>query len=105
MAKKKKIPSAMRDLVLERDGFMCVYCLRTGELEADHVIPESDFGHTHPDNLVTSCEWCNSRKGQIDLDLFCIYVARRGLGGGDARRIEERVLGQLAIYIEWPPKK
>jgi 5-methylcytosine-specific restriction endonuclease McrA len=99
----KKIPTRLRDLILARDGgLVCVYCLRPGTLEVDHVLCEADNGPTEPWNLVTSCEWCNNKKGQIDLDLFCIYLVRRGLGGGDARAIEKRVERQCAIVVAWP---
>ena len=99
----KKIPTKLRDLILARDGgLVCVYCLRQGVLEVDHVLCESDNGPTVPANLVTCCEWCNNKKGQIDLDLFCIYLVRRGLGGGDAASIERRVRAQLAIFVPWP---
>lgn len=102
--RKKKIPAKLRALILERDGgIVCVYCLRQGNLEVDHVIPETDpKGKTKPSNLVTACEWCNNKKGQIDLDLFCMYLARRGLGGAGSASIEMRVRRQLQIPVDWP---
>jgi len=59
-----------------RDGFACVYCgvsLRESRPQAitlDHIDGVEIFGapvHTN-DNLVTSCEACNRRKGDAPLD-------------------------------------
>ena len=53
-----------RDLVLERDGFACVYCgCEGGNLQLDHVIPRSRGGADTPDNLVAACRSCNASKG------------------------------------------
>jgi 5-methylcytosine-specific restriction endonuclease McrA len=55
----------LRFTILSRDRFRCVYCGRTSQaalLEVDHVVPKSAGGTNRPDNLVTSCERCNSGK-------------------------------------------
>jgi hypothetical protein len=55
----------LRQRVLERDNFTCVYC---GEGEdfallcADHVVPLSRGGTNDEDNLVCACKPCNSSK-------------------------------------------
>ena len=54
---------ALKAHILQRDGFMCVYCGYAGEaMCADHVVPLSRGGSNHPDNLVACCLPCNSSK-------------------------------------------
>lgn len=66
----RRIPHQSRPLsrknILLRDRFTCQYCGRTlpsSELTLDHVIPRSRAGETSWENLVTSCNPCNNRKG------------------------------------------
>ena len=93
------IPRPIRRAVMARDvAFRCVYCLiGQGGQEIDHVVSEDDGGPTEPGNLVVCCEWCNSRKGVMDLDLFAIYLERRGKGV--AATIIARVQYQLSLPI------
>lgn len=49
-----------------RDSCVCQYCgtpLALMAMTMDHVIPESKGGSNSPENLVSSCMDCNSRKG------------------------------------------
>mgnify|MGYP000551345425 CR=1 FL=1 len=49
-----------------RDGFKCSYCGKSGarsDLTFDHVIPRAKGGVTSWENITTSCQDCNSRKG------------------------------------------
>ena len=52
-----------RRAILARDGFRCQYCGSTRHLTVDHIIPRSRGGPTSWDNVITSCEPCNVRKG------------------------------------------
>ena len=52
-----------REFVFRRDGFSCVYCASSVDLELDHVIPQSRGGSDDPENLVTCCRSCNASKG------------------------------------------
>lgn len=75
------IPADVRRAVENRDGHRCVYCQRSrGVMTLDHVTPEVDGGPTEAGNLVVCCEWCNNRKGSIDMDLFARFLERRGFG-------------------------
>ncbi len=82
--------SRIAPLVLARDGYVCVYCGRGVEdevqLTVDHVVPTSWFerGVATGDadasgNLLCACVSSNSSKGDMDLDLYAVYL-RRGHG-------------------------
>lgn len=52
--------------VFLRDSFICQYCdlkLTRATATLDHVVPISKGGKTTFDNVVTSCQPCNSSKG------------------------------------------
>ena len=64
--KKERIPTALRRMVIERDGYYCVYCdenLENSEIHLDHVIPESKGGTLTIDNLKPICARCNLSMG------------------------------------------
>ncbi|WP_321340951.1 HNH endonuclease [Breoghania sp.] len=60
---------AVRHLAKRRDGFMCVTCGASGDLEVDHIKPV----RTAPElafelsNLQTLCVACHSRKTRIEI--------------------------------------
>jgi 5-methylcytosine-specific restriction endonuclease McrA len=59
------LPLTRRNLWL-RDGGRCVYCeakVTLNSFTIDHVLPRSQGGTSSWDNLVTSCQSCNNRKG------------------------------------------
>ena len=56
---------ALRQRVLSRDAYTCVYCGRQAT-EADHVIPKDKGGKDELTNLVGACKSCNSSKGNRD---------------------------------------
>lgn len=60
--RRKAISSTVRRAVFERDGFQCVYCESTSNLEVDHVWPWSLGGADEMDNYQTLCRPCNTRK-------------------------------------------
>ena len=54
----------LRQAVLERDDYTCLYCgRRGGRLTLDHLLPVSRGGTSELSNLVTACVACNSAKG------------------------------------------
>lgn len=60
---RKKLTPELRSAVLERDGYVCVYCGDTpDEFHIDHVIPVSRGGMTEFENLAASCPCCNLSK-------------------------------------------
>ena len=59
-----------RSNIFLRDMYKCQYCLDVFErsnLTLDHVVPRSAGGHSHWENIVTSCMTCNVEKGSRDI--------------------------------------
>jgi len=53
----------LRQTVLERDRWTCVWCGETkGPLHIDHIYPKSRGGMDELENLVTACQPCNLQK-------------------------------------------
>ena len=61
--KRKHIPKAVRDAVMERDNYTCVYCGSTNNPELDHNEAHANNGSNEIDNLQVLCRSCNRRKG------------------------------------------
>lgn len=62
--KRKKIAFSRLN-VYRRDNFRCQYCgdeFDYDDLTFDHVVPQSKGGQTNWQNIVTSCEPCNTKK-------------------------------------------
>lgn len=67
----------LRQAIYLRDHLRCRYCKRTCLLPSetwqgnpltatlDHVVPQSEGGADTRRNLVTACEECNGRKGNL----------------------------------------
>ena len=51
----------LRLLILQRDGYVCVYCGGHAN-SVDHIKPKIEGGGDDPTNLVASCVSCNSRR-------------------------------------------
>ncbi len=61
------VSSLIRQLVEERAGNRCEYCLShqeyiLGRLQVDHIIPQSKGGTDDASNLCLACELCNQYK-------------------------------------------
>ena len=57
--------AAIRLVVLQRDGFLCLYCGSDGggkALHCDHVVPLAKGGKSVLGNLKVACKTCNSSK-------------------------------------------
>ncbi len=62
------LPDDVRQLVAERAGFCCEYCLIPDSQsfiphQIDHIIARKHRGQSTLDNLAYSCALCNKRKG------------------------------------------
>jgi 5-methylcytosine-specific restriction endonuclease McrA len=56
----------LRQLVLERDRYVCTYCGGVATT-VDHVVSLNRGGADDPSNLVASCELCNTALGWLGL--------------------------------------
>lgn len=84
-------------LIVERDGSVCVYCSRpldysvagSGDMQAasfDHIIRLVDGGANTPENVVCACRGCNQRNAKRSIqdpqgaamERLRWYLARRG---------------------------
>lgn len=59
-----------RQIIFERDGHRCFYCLRNlGKYRVvDHVVPQSQKGGDDYWNLVACCPACNFAKGELSAE-------------------------------------
>ena len=79
---KQRIPTNIRRMVINRDGYHCVYCdedLTDKEIHLDHIIPESKGGPTIYDNLQVTCRKCNTAKGVLSESEFTEKLRTRAL--------------------------
>lgn len=65
--RRRRQTAGMKRLrIFVRDRFRCQYCggrKAASELTLDHITPRSKAGRSTPENLVTACVGCNTRKG------------------------------------------
>ena len=62
------VPASLRQLVAERAGYRCEYCLLPQGVslhrhEPDHIVPRQHSGETYENNLALACLRCNRYKG------------------------------------------
>lgn len=108
------ISKRLRFEILRRDNHTCRYCGRKApdtELRVDHVIPVALGGTDNPDNLVTSCEPCNTGKSSVPADAPLVDQVRDdALRWGKAiqqaawwRGIERDVIAEVtrAVNTAW----
>lgn len=66
-----------RHNIFKRDQLRCVYCGSPETLTIDHVIPKSMGGRDSWDNLVTACQRCNSKKGNLTPEQAGMKLSRK----------------------------
>lgn len=65
------IPKDLRERVMERDRYTCVYCgAHDRPIHLDHLIPWSRGGEDSFENLAVACVKCNTSKGALTADEF-----------------------------------
>lgn len=73
-AVRPAIPLEVRRAVIERDGFICVYCGDAeGPFQLDHRTPWIRRGKHTVENLCVSCRFCNASKGSLTDEEFLIW--------------------------------
>ena len=62
---------SLRKVILARDGYVCHYCGQDATT-VDHVLSIKDHPDQamNPENLVSACKLCNSRKGSRSQGVF-----------------------------------
>lgn len=62
---------SLRLRILARDGYTCGYCGQTADT-VDHILPVDKHPDQamSPDNLISACKSCNSRKGSRSQGVF-----------------------------------
>ena len=88
-----------------RDGLACCYCGATIEedgatLSLDHVLPYSQGGSNDSCNLITSCQKCNSSRGDRPVDEFVKAVASYLDRGVRAEDILKSIADRLALPLD-----
>lgn len=63
VARRERIPDAVRLFVWQRDQGKCVRCRSVEKLEFDHIIPIVKGGSNTERNIQLLCERCNRSKG------------------------------------------
>lgn len=77
----RTLSQARKTEILERDGYLCVYC-HEDATEVDHIIPWSYDHNNNDENLVACCRDCNAIAGNKVFDTLqakyrYIYKARK----------------------------
>jgi len=102
------IPALSNRTLFRRDDHFCLYCgkqLPYRLLTRDHVIPTSQGGRNHWQNLVAACQRCNSFKGgrtpeQAGMELLAVpftpniyefmYLSNRQIIGDQMEYLQSR---------------
>jgi len=66
---------ALRQRILARDSYTCGYCGQTADT-VDHILPVRSHPDQamSPDNLISACRACNSKKGSRSQGVFLARV-------------------------------
>ena len=68
----------VRRQILERDGWRCRRCDKSGILEVDHIRPIKSCGDWYdPENLQTLCRNCHLKKSAAESRTTVISPARK----------------------------
>ncbi len=86
--------------VMVRDGYTCVYCGTTEDLNIDHVFPQSKGGKNVFENTVTSCSNCNNKKGDRTLSEAKMFFQNRNFTPYQPTVMEhlKKHLDSLGVY-------
>jgi len=70
-ALRSRLSKKKKNEIYNRDKYICQYCLEYTEYPVvDHIISLSKDGNNEDSNLITCCIECNSRKTDMDLNVF-----------------------------------
>ena len=81
----------LRFTIYTMQNFKCMYCRKDlsnidrNKIHLDHLVCQSHGGSNDPDNLVVSCQQCNTSRGNMRWEVF-------SAGKGCARRIKNWIV-------------
>ncbi|GMA61588.1 HNH endonuclease [Alicyclobacillus fastidiosus] len=78
-----------RRIVFKRDHGTCLWCGDEANT-VDHVVPYSDGGPYHPENLFCACESCNQKRQNEDAYTFLELLAGEGIPSPYAGYVVQR---------------
>lgn len=64
--RKKGFTQALKNECKSRDGYQCVICKSSNDLEVDHIRPLIHGGNNNLNNLQTLCQICHLKKTKLD---------------------------------------
>ncbi|HEY7416832.1 MAG TPA: HNH endonuclease signature motif containing protein, partial [Ktedonobacteraceae bacterium] len=67
------LPPEAAERIREHTNGLCIYCGAPGN-SFDHLVAVKLGGKTEPGNIVLSCQSCNSRKKDADIDTWLTRV-------------------------------
>lgn len=103
------VSKRLRFEILRRDNHTCRYCGAAApdvKLVVDHVVPEALGGQSVPENLVTSCEPCNSGKSSVPPDAAVVADVQQdqirwARAMDEARRIRATLVEAREAYAAY----
>ena len=75
-AQSGRVRGKKRDAIFAQDGYKCCYCLLDLTTQPsllrtiEHIVPRKHGGTDADTNLLTSCFYCNSRRGATPIHQF-----------------------------------
>lgn len=66
---ERDVPESVKEYVKLRDGYRCIICGSTTELEVDHKRALMNGGNNDESNLATICDDCHTMKTRMDNSL------------------------------------
>lgn len=81
---RKKISLADRNFILWLYDYKCANCRCQDELEVDHIIPISNGGEQHVQNMQCLCSKCNLRKSNMHDGVFVYDSIKTEIKAGNA---------------------
>jgi len=66
---ERNVSQSLKEEVKERDGFKCIICGASDDLEVDHTRALMNGGGNQIENLATLCDSCHTKKTRLDNSL------------------------------------
>ena len=97
---RKNIPLTRKN-IFYRDNNTCQYCGKSKcQLTIDHIIPKHKGGEDNWKNLVTSCNRCNSKKGNFYIEELGMKLIKKPIRPHYLMYLQKFALNE---YNNWKP--